>query len=66
MLSSLKSWKLLTGMRGKNALDIDAVANTIHTISKIIADCPSITEIDLNPILVREKGVMIADAKVVC
>ncbi len=65
MLTSLQSWKLLTGMRGQAALDIDALAQTVQSVSEIIADCPAITEIDLNPVLVREKGLMVADAKVV-
>lgn len=65
MLASLKCWKLLTGMRGKAALDIDALADTVRKISELIADCRTITEIDVNPLLVREHGVMVADAKVV-
>lgn len=65
MLTGLKSWKLLTGMRGKAPLDIDALAAAVQGISTLIADCPQITEIDLNPVLVREKGLMVADAKVV-
>lgn len=65
MLTSLTSWKLLTGMRGKGALDIDTLAETIERISLLIHECNRITEIDLNPVLVKEKGVMIADAKVV-
>ncbi len=65
MLSSLKSWKLLTGMRGKGALDIDRLAKTIVTISMLMHDCPSISEIDLNPVLVSKDEIMIADVKVV-
>lgn len=65
MLSRLRSWKLLTGMRGKGALDIGALAEIITRISAMLSDCPTILEIDLNPVLVGETGVTIADAKVV-
>ena len=65
MLSSLKSWKLLTGMRGKGALDIDALAKTICKISTLMTDCPTLCEIDLNPVLVAQDKIVIADAKVV-
>ncbi len=65
MLSSLKSWKLLSGMRGKGALDIDALADVIRKISRMLSDCPHITEIDVNPVLVGSTGIVIADTKVV-
>lgn len=65
MLTALKSWKLLLGMRGKAALDIDALAALISTVSLLAAECPMIREIDLNPVLVQEKGLVILDAKVV-
>lgn len=65
MLSELKSWKLLTGMRGKGALDIDELADAVEKISRLIADCSNISEIDLNPVLVGGKSIVVADAKVV-
>ncbi len=65
MLSSLNSWKLLTGMRGKGMLDIDALATVIRSISCMLSDCPRIAEIDLNPVLVGNTGVTVADTKVV-
>jgi len=65
MLSELTSWKLLLGMRGKGQSDIDALAALIVTVSQMVAENPSITELDLNPVLVSEKGIVIADAKVV-
>lgn len=65
MLQQLKSWKLLLGMRGKPQADIDALASLIACISRMVADCPQIVELDLNPVLVSDKGTIIADAKVV-
>ncbi len=65
MLMNLKSWKLLSGMRGKGALDIDALADVIRKVSRMLADCPRIVEIDLNPVLVGNTGVVVADTKVV-
>lgn len=66
MLEELKAWKLLLGMRGKAQSDIDALAQTIVSVSQLLIDCPQITELDLNPVLVSEQGVIIADAKVMC
>ncbi len=65
MLSSLKSWKLLTGMRGNAALDIESLAKAVVQISVMMNDCPKISEIDLNPVLVGKDRIVVADAKVV-
>jgi acetate---CoA ligase (ADP-forming) len=65
MLSELESWKLLLGMRGKPQADIDALAQVIVNVSRMMLENPSITELDLNPVLVRTDGVLVADAKVV-
>jgi len=65
MLQSLKSWKLLLGMRGKKQSDIDALAQLIVRVSRMMTECPAITELDLNPVLVSDRGIVIADAKVV-
>jgi hypothetical protein len=34
-------------------------------ISQLVAENPRIRELDLNPVLVHEKGVIIADVKIV-
>ncbi len=65
MLVGLKSWKLLLGMRGKPQSDIAALAAAIAGVSRMVTDCPQIAELDLNPVLVRPEGLMVADAKVV-
>ncbi len=65
MLQELKSWKMLLGLRGKLQSDIVALAKIIVQVSQLVTDCPQITELDLNPVIVRNDGVTIADAKVV-
>lgn len=65
MLQELQSWKLLLGLRGKAQSDIDALAKVIMQISRLVTDCPQIKELDLNPVLVWEDRVVIADAKVI-
>jgi acetate---CoA ligase (ADP-forming) len=66
MLQDLQSWKLLLGMRGNAQSDIDGVVRTLVAVSSMIIDYPEITELDFNPILVSENGVIIADTKIVC
>lgn len=64
MLQELTSWPLLLGLRGKGQSDIAALAHLLTTISILVIECPEIKELDLNPVLVDQKGVTIADAKV--
>lgn len=65
MLQELRSWKMLLGLRGKEQSDIVALAKIVAQISHLVTDCPEIRELDLNPVIVRSDGVVIADAKVI-
>ncbi len=65
MLTQLKSWKLLLGLRGKPQLNIDALAALISTVSRLAVECPQISAIDLNPVLVTENDLTILDAKLI-
>jgi acyl-CoA synthetase (NDP forming) len=55
-LRKLKSAALLDGWRGAPALDVEAVANIIATIGRLMRGTPAIREIDLNPVVVHPKG----------
>ncbi len=65
MLTQLKAWKLLLGMRGKPQADIDALAVLIERVAVMVTECSEIKELDLNPVLVSDKNVVIADAKLI-
>lgn len=66
MLTSLKSFKLLNGYRGAEKCDIDALCDTIVSISNFACENKdSLKELDINPVFVYPKGVGIADALVV-
>jgi acetate---CoA ligase (ADP-forming) len=65
MLTELRSFQILLGLRGKPRSDIDALAQTIVNVSMLLKECPEISELDCNPVLVSASGINIADAKVV-
>ncbi len=68
MLESLKSYRLLTGYRGSAPKDIQALAELMVKVSQYAADNRDrVSEIDLNPVFVYEKGkgVKAADALIV-
>jgi len=63
-LMRLKSAALLAGYRGSPALDVAALAKLIGMLSAILLAEPSLTEIDLNPVILhpRGEGVVALDA----
>ena len=64
MLRSLRSYRLLTGYRQSPPLDVAALAELLHRVSAMVEDIPEITELDLNPIFVRQHGAVVADIRV--
>lgn len=64
MLTSLRTYPLLTGFRGSPALDIGALKDLLYRVNHLIETIPEIAEIDLNPIFVREHGLMAVDARI--
>ena len=66
MIGEIKGAAILTGYRGRPALDVNALADALARISLMAADhADRIAEIDVNPLFVREKGVVAADALIV-
>lgn len=66
MIGDVKGAALLNGYRGRPPLDIAALADALARLSLLIADhADRIAEIDVNPLFVREKGVVAADALIV-
>jgi len=56
MVESIRSYKLLTGVRGQAPADLNAVVDTILRVAQLVVDFPEIAELDINPLLVREQG----------
>ncbi len=68
MVQSLKGSKLLSGYRGKEKGDMDALARLIVQISEYaVTNKDSLEELDINPVFVypEGRGVAIADALIV-
>jgi acetyltransferase len=64
-IESLRGFRLLTGVRGRPAADVDALAATVVAASQLIADVPEIEELDLNPVLAGPAGALAVDVRIV-
>lgn len=56
MISLIKTNKLLQGVRGEKPSDVQKLSECIQKISQLVTDFGEIKELDLNPVLVFEKG----------
>jgi acyl-CoA synthetase (NDP forming) len=66
MLSELKAYKILEGVRGEPPRDVDSLIKVMLAVSKMIEENPEITELDCNPTFVYEigKGSLVVDARI--
>ena len=66
MVRSLRGFPLLDGARGRPKGDQKALVKLLVSVGKMAAACgPRLAELDLNPVLVRTRGVTIVDSLVV-
>ncbi|MBM3291629.1 acetyl-CoA synthetase [Candidatus Bathyarchaeota archaeon] len=65
MIEEIKAKKILEGARGMPKADKETIVNTLLATSKMLVECPEIKELDMNPVLVYEKGARIVDARVI-
>jgi len=65
MITEVKAYPLLKGYRGQPPADIDTIVSILLKTSKLVMDHQEIKELDLNPIMVYEKGAKTVDARIV-
>jgi acyl-CoA synthetase (NDP forming) len=65
MPAALRTQVLLDGYRGRAAIDRPALAGMLVALSRLLADDPSIAEIDLNPVIATRDGLVPVDVRVV-
>ena len=67
MVESIKTIKLLKGVRGEKPSDLKAIADSLQRLSQLLVDFQEIKEFDINPLLVLEegKGARVVDARII-
>ncbi|HUO97339.1 MAG TPA: bifunctional acetate--CoA ligase family protein/GNAT family N-acetyltransferase [Rhizomicrobium sp.] len=64
MITHTRIYKQLKGFRDRPPAAINEVADVLVRVSKLICDFPEIQELDINPLLCDEKGVVSVDARI--
>ncbi len=64
MIRSLKSYKIIQGVRGQKGVSEEGFTDILVRLSALLKHAPEITELDFNPLLGNEKGVIAVDARI--
>jgi 3-hydroxypropionyl-CoA synthetase (ADP-forming) len=65
MVARIRSQKLLNKFRGSAAADKAAIVQILLAVSKLISENDEVIELDLNPVIVHERGAVAVDARFV-
>ena len=64
MITNLKSYPVLKGIRGQNGIKIEEYAEIINKISTLLQIAPEIAELDINPLLATEDNIIGVDVRI--
>jgi acetyl-CoA synthetase (ADP-forming) len=64
MIKEIQAYPVLKGYRNMPPADIETLTKILVNTSKLVMDYPEIQELDLNPIMVYEKGAKTVDARI--
>ncbi len=64
MIQGIRGFALLQGARGRKPADLPALAQAIARLSRLPFLYPAIQEVDLNPVFLLEKGLVVGDVRI--
>ncbi|MDY7076209.1 MAG: acetate--CoA ligase family protein [Chloroflexota bacterium] len=65
MIQEIKSFPMLMGVRGQEPRDLSALADVLVNFSQLLLRYPGIGEVDLNPVFLLSKGLVVGDVRVI-
>jgi len=65
MIKDTKGFKILSGTRGQKPVNLEAVLDIIVKLSTLATEHKGIKAIDLNPVLVNERGAELVDVRII-
>jgi len=64
LIAQTRISRLLEGHRDRPQADLAAIATALMQLSQLVIDCPAVKELDVNPLLADETGVIALDARI--
>lgn len=64
MIQSLRSYKIIKGLRGSSGINEKEFINVITSLSDLLTIAPEIFEMDINPLLGTEETIVAVDARI--
>ena len=67
MIRKIKGYKLFEGFRGRPKADVETLEKLVVSLSNMVVNHPEIQQIDINPLLVHERGMgaTVADCRII-
>ena len=56
MMSEIRSYPLLLGVRGEEKKDLEGIANALLRVGALIEECQRIADIEINPLVALDQG----------
>ena len=64
MIQELQAYPLIKGFRNEPPRDKEGLIALIEAVARFFLQSPDVTEFDLNPVFLYEKGVCVVDARI--
>ena len=64
LMEQTRVCRLLEGYRDRPAADLAGIASALVQLSQLVVDCPAVKELDINPLIADEAGVIALDARI--
>jgi len=67
MMNEIRGRKLFEGLRGRPASDLAVIEKSLVSLSELAMNHPEISEMDINPLMIHEKGkgATVADCRII-
>jgi acetyl-CoA synthetase (ADP-forming) len=65
MIREIKGFPVIAGRRNKPGYDIEGLVELIFDVSQMVKEVQNIMEMDLNPVLVYDRGNVVVDVRIV-
>lgn len=64
LMGRTRIWRQLRGYRSRAAADLSAIELALNKVSQLVVDFPELAELDINPLLADQDGVLALDARI--